>query len=136
MSYRPSTDADLSGDPRWRDYNDRMEAAYIDTELARREAGEVTPTMQLTACEELIISNTRKNPNYCPYCLPCPGLVRMVKVEPFYWRCRCGAECDLRKYVSDPTPALTDSQIASKMAEPTPWPTVQAFMDGPDRGKP
>lgn len=45
MSYRPSTDADLSGNPRARAYDDSASAAYIDTELARREAGEVTPTL-------------------------------------------------------------------------------------------
>lgn len=41
--------------------------------------------------------NAEANPYYCPYCLRCPELVRMKKVEPFYWRCDCGAEHDERK---------------------------------------
>lgn len=40
--------------------------------------------------------NAERDPNYCPYCLRCRGLVRMVKVEAFYWRCNCGAEHDER----------------------------------------
>ena len=42
----------------------------------------------------LVKENALKDPNYAPYCLRCPGLVRMVKVEPLYWRCRCGAQHD------------------------------------------
>jgi hypothetical protein len=40
--------------------------------------------------------NAEKDPAYCPYCLRCPGLVRMRKVSAFYWRCSCGAEHDER----------------------------------------
>lgn len=36
------------------------------------------------------------DPNYKPYCLRCVGLVRMLKVEAFYWACTCGAEHDER----------------------------------------
>jgi hypothetical protein len=40
--------------------------------------------------------NAEKDPNYLPYCMRCPRLVRMRKVAPFYWRCECGAEHDER----------------------------------------
>ena len=40
--------------------------------------------------------NAEGNPNYAPYCMRCPGLIRMKKVKPFYWRCQCGAEHDER----------------------------------------
>ena len=40
--------------------------------------------------------NAEKDPDYCPYCLRCSGLIRMKKVEPFLWRCKCGAEHDER----------------------------------------
>lgn len=40
----------------------------------------------------IILRNALRDPNYAPYCAPCPGLVRMKKVEPFLWRCvKCGA---------------------------------------------
>jgi hypothetical protein len=45
---------------------------------------------------EVILRNEAADLHYAPYCLPCPGLVRMRKIEPHYWRCRCGAECDYR----------------------------------------
>lgn len=39
--------------------------------------------------------NAEKDPSYNPYCGPCPSLVRMAKVRPFYWQCRqCGAVHD------------------------------------------
>lgn len=41
--------------------------------------------------------NAEHDPTYCPYRMRCPRLVRMAKVEPFYWRCRCGAEQDERE---------------------------------------
>lgn len=44
-----------------------------------------------------IIENAKKDSTYTPYCMRCPRLVRMVKVEDFYWTCKCGAKCDLRK---------------------------------------
>ena len=48
---------------------------------------------------ELILDNEAREACYRPYCLRCPRLVRMRKTaEPHYWRCECGAECDLREY--------------------------------------
>lgn len=41
--------------------------------------------------------NAEKDPTYRPYCMRCPRLVRMKRVEPFYWRCACGAEHDERR---------------------------------------
>jgi hypothetical protein len=36
--------------------------------------------------------NAEKDPQYRPYCLRCPSLVRMVIVGRFLWRCgHCGA---------------------------------------------
>ena len=43
-----------------------------------------------------IAENAMKDPTYNPYCGRCSGLVRMVKVEPFYWKCHCGAIHDIR----------------------------------------
>jgi hypothetical protein len=40
--------------------------------------------------------NALKDPTYCPYCLRCPSLVRMKKVEPLLWKCHCGAVHDER----------------------------------------
>lgn len=40
--------------------------------------------------------NAEKDPNYCPYCLRCSGLVRMVKVEHLLWKCKCGTIHDER----------------------------------------
>lgn len=45
---------------------------------------------------DFIAENAMKDPSYNPYCGRCPGLVRMVKIEPFYWRCSCGAIHDIR----------------------------------------
>lgn len=50
--------------------------------------------------DDLIIENAKRNPDYCPYCLRCSGLVRMRKVEPFSWRCDCGAKYDARELVA------------------------------------
>lgn len=37
--------------------------------------------------------NAENDPDYCPYCLRCRGLVRMIKVANLWWRCStCGAE--------------------------------------------
>lgn len=44
----------------------------------------------------IVRDNAEKDPTYCPYCLRCRDLVRMRLVEPFYWRCSCGAEHDER----------------------------------------
>jgi hypothetical protein len=48
--------------------------------------------------------NAERDPSYCPYCMRCTGLVRMRKVEDFYWRCGCGAEHDERRAVEQPIP--------------------------------
>jgi hypothetical protein len=47
--------------------------------------------------KSIIRENAEKDPTYCPYCGPCPGLIRMYKVEPFLWRCHCGAVHDERR---------------------------------------
>lgn len=45
----------------------------------------------------VILVNVAKDPSYAPYCMRCPGLVRMRVVVRHYWSCRCGARCDLRE---------------------------------------
>lgn len=45
----------------------------------------------------IVLENAKKNPEYRPYCMRCSGLVRMNKIKDFYWRCDCGAICDLRE---------------------------------------
>jgi hypothetical protein len=47
----------------------------------------------------IILTNAVEDSNYKPYCGRCTGLVRMQKIEPFYWRCTCGAEHDEREEV-------------------------------------
>lgn len=47
----------------------------------------------------IVIGNRKKDPYYDPYCMRCSGLHRMDEVEPFYWKHRCGAICDLREYM-------------------------------------
>jgi hypothetical protein len=49
----------------------------------------------------------RRDPDYAPYCMRCARLVRMVRVEPLYWRCECGAEHDDR-----PRKAEYDAELA------------------------
>lgn len=51
---------------------------------------------------EVILRNVEKDPYYAPYCMRCPGLVRMRVVERHYWRCRCGSQCDYRGEISQP----------------------------------
>lgn len=41
--------------------------------------------------------NAEKDESYRPYCMRCPGLVRMTKVAPFYWTHSCGAIHDERE---------------------------------------
>lgn len=42
--------------------------------------------------KSIVRENSEKDPTYCPYCMRCPGLVRMVKVGEFKWKCdKCGA---------------------------------------------
>lgn len=47
--------------------------------------------------KSLIRFNADKDPDYCPYCMRCSSFIRMKKIEPFYWRCKCGAEHDERE---------------------------------------
>lgn len=47
--------------------------------------------------------NAERDPHYAPYCMRCPRLVRMQKVESMYWRCACGAEHDERDNRPEPT---------------------------------
>lgn len=42
--------------------------------------------------KSIILTNALKDPNYRPYCMRCRGLVRMEKIAPLFWRCKCGAE--------------------------------------------
>lgn len=46
--------------------------------------------------KSIVRNNAENNPGYCPYCLRCVALVRMVKVEPLLWKCKCGAVHDER----------------------------------------
>lgn len=49
----------------------------------------------------LVALNALDNPNYKPYCLRCDR-GRMTRiVEPFLWRCDCGAEHDERAAVGE-----------------------------------
>jgi NTP pyrophosphatase (non-canonical NTP hydrolase) len=60
-----------------------------------------------TPAKSIMRENAEKDPAYRPYCLRCPGIGRMSKVENFYWRCHvCGAEHDERSPQSA-TPAKT-----------------------------
>lgn len=46
--------------------------------------------------KSLVRENAEKDSSYCPYCMRCRGLVRMKKIEEFYWKCKCGAVHDER----------------------------------------
>lgn len=47
--------------------------------------------------KSLVRINAEQDPAYSPYCMRCPGLVRMAHIEPYYWRCsRCKSEHDER----------------------------------------
>lgn len=46
--------------------------------------------------KSIVRQNAEKDPHYRPYCLRCPGLVRMDTLQPFLWKCRCGAIHDER----------------------------------------
>lgn len=67
--------------------------------------------------------NALKDPAYCPYCMRCSGLVRMVNVETMLWRCeKCGAVHDER----DPAPCFPQYRDGGieKINGPTQTPTV------------
>lgn len=56
----------------------------------------------------IIRENAAKNPAYNPYCMRCPGLKRMTRVEPMFWQCdMCKAEHDERepRSAAEPTKA-------------------------------
>lgn len=50
---------------------------------------------------DVILRNVRRDPHYAPYCMRCPGLVRMRVIEHCYWQCTCGAVCDYRQPAID-----------------------------------
>ena len=39
--------------------------------------------------ESQVLHNAVEDPTYNPYCMRCPGLVRMQQVARFYWACTC-----------------------------------------------
>jgi len=43
-----------------------------------------------------IARNVERDPNYRPYCMRCPGLIRMRRIEHMLWTCNCGAIHDQR----------------------------------------
>lgn len=58
---------------------------------------------KLISKDSIVKQNTIKDPNYNPYCGRCSGLIRMIKIEVLYWKCKqCGAEHDEREQNSDP----------------------------------
>ncbi len=67
------------------DHPDNCSACFADEALAAR----AKETSQVRI-------NAEKDPAYAPYCLRCNTMARMKKIEPFYWRCDCGAEHDER----------------------------------------
>lgn len=62
-----------------------------------------------------VFINATKNPDYCPYCMRCPRNVRMVKVEPMFWICRCGAMHDERDEAEEAR--ATIARLTSGLAE-------------------
>lgn len=63
--------------------------------------------------DAIIIQNAQRDPEYAPYCMRCPGLVRMRKVEPFRWACGCGAQHDVRQ-LALLVPPLTEPQCPTQ----------------------
>jgi len=53
--------------------------------------------------KSIVRMNAEKDPNYCPYCMRCTGLVRMEKIDAFLWGCNCGAIGDERDDVECPS---------------------------------
>lgn len=51
--------------------------------------------------EKKVRKIAENDPNYCPYCMRCRGLVRMKKVEDFFWKCDCGAIHDERNNLKE-----------------------------------
>lgn len=48
----------------------------------------------------VIVSNHQRDPYYAPYCMRCRSLRRMKVIEPFLWKCVCGAAHDERQVLS------------------------------------
>lgn len=69
-----------------------------------------------------IVINAEKDPNYCPYCMRCPGLVRMQKIEPMYWTCSCGAVHDERPATQQRRVIVSHNsrQVPGMIADPQP----------------
>jgi hypothetical protein len=55
----------------------------------------------------IILANALKDKDYNPYCMRCPGLVRMTKRTHLHWTCPCGAEHDERVQALSDLPADT-----------------------------
>ena len=72
--------------------------------------------------------NAEEDPDYCPYCLRCSATVRMKKVEPFYWRCACGAEHDER---TTPPASPKSEEKKCTCGEDSPDSLVVHRKDGP-----
>lgn len=58
--------------------------------------------------KSIVRLNAEEDQSYRPYCMRCPGLVRMRKAAPFLWYCPCGAVHDERR--------------ADDGNDPSPWP--------------
>lgn len=50
--------------------------------------------------DDTAIDNRIADPAYCPYCLNCSGIDRMVQESPWFWTHRCGARVDMRPYAT------------------------------------
>lgn len=74
------------------------------------------PSVMPAAKNKIVVANAIADPAYCPWCLRCPGMVRMEKVEPMLWRCSCGAVHDERQVLlaiaGPPTPADEAAEVA------------------------
>ena len=46
--------------------------------------------------KSLIREKAEEDPSYRPYCMRCSSIIRMSRIEPFFWRCACGAAHDER----------------------------------------
>ena len=74
------------------------------------------------------MASDKERPAICPYCLRCSATVRMKKVEPFYWRCACGAEHDER---TTPPASPKSEEKKCTCGEDSPDSLVVHRKDGP-----
>lgn len=72
-------------------------AKSVPVEPGPRWLTGVKPAAIERRAKSVVRLNAEVDPAYCPYCMRCPGLVRMQKVEAFYWQHHCGAEHDERE---------------------------------------